>query len=288
MRKLLPFLFKSLVLVALAVPSLVGEAFAQVDPTPAPKPVTNPTNTTAFRIGLRGAIGGNYLTRDAGDVAGDGSGLAGTWGLMVDFNFGTNYAFATGVDVNYFNSNLLVRSQQVDVEPVGGARDGEFTDADTTLSGERALLTNMLYKYRNQYVAIPLTIKFKTNEIGYLTYWGQVGIEPSVLIRTRLQTTGDFNQLGGEYVDKTQPDLLNPNRKGDGDAGDAFAFTDFEDNVTPIRLGLVFGAGTEYSLGGNTSVFLGLRFNNGLTDFSSDKDIKFRNSAYQLTAGLFF
>jgi hypothetical protein len=278
-------LVKSTLLLAIASIGCVllpGDAFGQGEPT-TPK---NPTNSTPIRIGLRGAIGPNYLSRDDGDIIGDAAGLNGMWGLMVDANFGTNYAFATGIDVSYYINNLLVRSQLVDLNPAGEP-DGEFTEADT-FGGQIAKLNGMVYQYRNQYVGIPLTIKFKTNELGYLTYWGQLGIEPSVLIRTLLRTTGDFSQLGGEYVDKTQPDLLNPNRKGDGDDGNAFPRTDFDDNVTPIRLGLVVGAGAEYSLGGNTSVFLGLRYNNGLTDLSRDEDIKYRNSSFQAMVGLFF
>jgi hypothetical protein len=73
-----------------------------------------------------------------------------------------------------------------------------------------------------------------------------------------------------------------------GSKGDALPGARFYDNVTPLRVAMEISAGIEYNLAGKTNLLAGIRFNNGFTDFSKDKNYKFANNAIQLMLGVYF
>src|SRR6185436_15972364 len=99
-----------------------------------------------------------------------------------------------------------------------------------------------------QYVELPLTLKLKTNEIGYMTYFLQVGVAPGVNIRSRADVTTTTQ------IDGKQPTTV----KETG--------IDIKDNINNINLSMVISAGVEYNLSGNTNLLLALTFNNGFLD----------------------
>jgi len=100
--------------------------------------------------------------------------------------------------------------------------------------------------FRLNYVEIPLTIKMKTNEVGYITWFGQAGITLGIprssrydLLVTALDSTGTViapveNLKAGEFVN-------------------------------PLNLGLTFGGGLEYSFTESTSAYAALIFNQGFS-----------------------
>jgi opacity protein-like surface antigen len=109
--------------------------------------------------------------------------------------------------------------------------------------------------YRLQYVEVPLTLKLRTNEIGYITYWGQFGIVPGLNINAKGDDTVDF--------------LYGKSDTGWGET-DRVSFSsedeDIKNDINIFRVGLLIGAGIEYSLSGNTAVLAGITYNNGFTD----------------------
>ena len=104
-----------------------------------------------------------------------------------------------------------------------------------------------------QYVDIPLSLKLRTNEIGYITYLGQIGFD-----------------LGINIGAKTAIEVFDA-------AGNTFFSADDEkisDEINLFRAGLVVGAGAEYNISGNTAIVLGLSYHNGFTniyDFDRSK-----------------
>jgi len=158
----------------------------------------------------------------------DGSKIGFAYGLIADINFTNNYSFETGIDVTY--------------------RGGKLKYLDT-------------YKMKTvlQYIELPLTLKLKTNEIGYMTktneigymtYFGKVGFTTGVNIRT----DGDF-------------------KKSD---------------INPLNLALVAGIGTQYSLGGKTALLLGITFNNGFLDVVKEKHSKATSNFLAVDLGVMF
>lgn len=119
---------------------------------------------------------------------------------------------------------------------------------------------NLKTKIRMGYVNIPLSIKLKTNEFGYFTPFAQLGITPSIAYRSRRTIE--------------ESDIENEKAK---------AFTQ------PFNTFLNFGAGTEYAIGEDTSLFASFHVERGLMNFVTDNDgqaIRMGNIA--LRFGIYF
>ena len=68
--------------------------------------------------------------------------------------------------------------------------DGDYIPEDT--SAYRVQLKSRTYK--NNYVTIPVGIKMKTKEIGYMTYFGEFGL--NLAFRTGTKIADDVDYLG--------------------------------------------------------------------------------------------
>ena len=191
---------------------------------------TNAQDGKSTRFGLLAAPHMAWFKSDTKGLSNDGSVVGFKFGLMGDFMIGANqnYAFSTGL---YYMVTTGVK-----VKPDDGSGKGS--------------------ELKLSYVQLPLTMKLKTNEIGYMTYYGQIGAD-----------------LG-----------LNTSAKVDGE--------DVSDAINTFRAGLVVGAGFEYNFSGNTSLMVGITYNNGLTNLYSNKDAagdaKGKLNYLELTVGVFF
>jgi hypothetical protein len=86
-------------------------------------------------------------------------------------------------------------------------------------------------------LSIPLGLKFKTNEIGYLSFFAQVGV------------SGYIRLKGSAWDDKDDIDKETATQQFN------FAFVSYH-----------IGAGIEYSLGGPSSIQAGITYTNGMTE----------------------
>ena len=98
-------------------------------------------------LGLTAAPGIAWLKPDTEGLEGDGSKVAFSYGIIFDYNFTDNYALASGIEVAYNGGKIINR------------------DTSTSLTGE-------ITTFKLQYIEVPITLKMKTNEIGYITYFG--------------------------------------------------------------------------------------------------------------------
>ncbi|MFT3884130.1 MAG: porin family protein [Flavobacteriales bacterium] len=195
--------------------------------------LTNAQDGKSVRFGLQVAPHMAWLKSDTKNVSNDGSVLGFKFGLMSDFMIGQNqnYAFSTGL---YYMVTTGVKAKTTISVP--GV-------PDVTKSSEMKL----------SYVQLPLTIKLKTNEIGYMTYYGQIGADLG--LRTSAKSEGE----------------------------------DVSDYVNAFRAGLVVGAGLEFNFSGNTSAMAGLTYNNGLTNlYTSKAGGKGKLNYLELNLGVFF
>lgn len=156
------------------------------------------------------------------------------YGIMMDIGLGSNnYALATGLEVVYLGGTIEYPNY-VKVDNIGYIG---VTEA----------------KYNLQYVNIPLHLKLKTNEIGYLTYFAHMGIDAGVKLKASANVN---NLLAGvssqfEYSEKK---------------------IDVSKETKLFRPAMCIGIGTEYNISGNTSVVFGASFHNGFTNvFSKNK-----------------
>lgn len=112
-----------------------------------------------------------------------------------------------------------------------------------TIGGDIKSSGMMERTFKLRYVEIPLSFKMKTRQFGYITYYGQIGFAAGF----NLNADSDDEFTYGNAQIYKQEDKI-------------------KDNVAFMRLSMVLSAGMEYSLGGSTSLFTGLTFNNGFTN----------------------
>jgi opacity protein-like surface antigen len=198
-----------------------------------------------FHFGLKAAPSLAWMKSDTKDLKSDGSRLGFIYGLITEFNFGKNYAFATGIEVAY--------------------RGGNFKQSIET----PGLITNISTEAKLEYIEIPLTLKFKTNEIGSITYYLQAGIQPGFNIRARGDYSIDFQSNGvTKHEDSTDIDIM--------------------DSINAFNLSMIIGGGLEYSLSGNTAFLAGITFSNGLLDVLDNSDAKASSNYLALQVGILF
>ena len=119
--------------------------------------------------------------------ASDGSQLGFSGGLVVDYFFGENYAFSTGLELAGKGGTV----RYTDYLNNGGGNGNAFQTS---------------YKMSTQYLQLPLSVKLFTNEIAPATrLYFQVGGSLNVPIGTRIN--------GGKFY--TDPGTATENKAGD-------------------------------------------------------------------------
>lgn len=215
-----------------------------------------------FRLGLKAAGNVGWITPKSKAIENNGTKVGFAFGLMSDYHFQQNYALNTELLILRLNGSVGFNN-------------------DLTVSGDSNTYSNVNYDYKIQYIEIPISIKFKTREIGNMTYWANFGLAPGFTFGAKADQSGSLPQ---KFLDEDPTNI--PVNKSDGDA---FEFSNFEDDVFIARLPLIVGGGIEYGLAGNTSLYAGVRSNNGFTDiFVKDKNISATNSYFSIDVGLFF
>jgi len=113
----------------------------------------------------------NWFKADSEGISSDGSTIGFSYGLITDFNFGENYALASGIFINSFGGKL----QETHSDTSGVARIDKV-------------------KYHFQSILIPITLRMKTKEIGYFRYYGLFGFNPEFIINA----DKDIDPEGGD------------------------------------------------------------------------------------------
>ena len=165
------------------------------------------------------------------------------YGLQMDRYFEKNYAFILGFGVNNLGGNLF------------------YTDSTSFISKGDTLWfePGQTVKQKLQYLDIPLGLKLKTEELGYVTFFLQLGFNPMINIGA-LATSDD-----GTY-DKEN----------------------IRESVHVFNLGYHAGIGIEYRLGGSTALIGGVRWTSGLTDVTSNDDATITIKAISIHLGVLF
>ncbi|HIA35208.1 MAG TPA: PorT family protein [Flavobacteriales bacterium] len=153
------------------------------------------------------------------------------YGLMFDLRFGENYSLSTGL--NLISSSARLKYLDPDTMGILFTHD----DKTDTLSAFTAT-------YKLNYIEVPIHLLLKTNEIGYMKYFGQFGFLLQGMTKAK--------------ADATVKDISNE---------------DVSKEIKFANVALSIGAGFEYSLGGNTALIVALIYNNGfLNILEKDKD----------------
>lgn len=207
----------------------------------------------AFHFGVKASPSLAWLRSDTKGYASDGSKFGFSYGLITDFNFASKYAFSTGIDITY--------------------RGGKFKtvqELKTKVNEDSVISTSASYVL--QYLEIPITLKLKTNEIGSVTYYVQVGVAPGINIRARKNyaSSTQTTVLGTKYTTTAEENKL-----------------DAQNEINSLNLSMIIGGGVEYTLSGQTVLVGGIQFNNGFLDVFDDTP-KVNSNYLALTLGILF
>jgi hypothetical protein len=213
----------------------------------------NAQNEKFFRFGLLGESGYAWLKPNTKNLETKGGLMGLGYGMLAEFTLADNYSFASGIRVAYSGGKLQYTDQYYVRYPVN--------ETPTDTNDYRVTRT-----YNLQYFEIPLCLKMKTNEIGYITYWATIG-------------TGIGFKLKASADDEVK------DMEGNGQPSNTDI--DIKSEINFFRVPFNIGAGIEYSLGGTTSILAGLQFNNGLLDVL-DGDDQAINNYLTLQLGILF
>lgn len=188
-------------------------------------------NEKFFRFGLHGNTGMVWMKPDQDSLEFQGTRMGLGYGFIGEMTIANNFSFATGFDVSYVGGKLQKAGVYYAYPP-----------NDTLSSNENST-------YKLQYLDIPLTLKMKTNEINYITYFARIG--GSIGIALKAKADREYNVIGSSNS-LTIQDI------------------DLVDEKKFMRTNFLIGAGLEYSLGGTTSALAEISFVNGLTYLIDD------------------
>jgi len=181
------------------------------------------------RFGIVASPEINWMKPDTKDVTSDGIRFGINYGINFDIPMGNNAAFSSGLLIDNCGGKLVYND----------------TIPFQTLDKTDTINKTYVIDYKLQYISIPIGLKLKTNEIGYITYFANVGITPQLNIGAKA-TVGKI--IENEKINK---------------------------EVTVINMNYFIGAGIEYSLSGTTALLIGIYYHNGFVDVTSiPKDLK--------------
>jgi hypothetical protein len=177
--------------------------------------------TPRVQFGIKAGPNIGWIKPDAINYSSEGSVVGFNWGFISELNIATNYAINSGFNVA-FNNGIL--------------KYPHIQESDTGI---------LQRKYNLQYLEVPVCLKMRTKQIGYITYYGKIGIGVSFNLRAKSKDI--FN---------VEPEVK----------------TEIQDEIIFMRESLIVGAGLQYSLGGSTSMMFEIVFNNGFSDFLKGKN----------------
>ncbi len=184
-----------------------------------------------------------WMTSDSKKVEKNGNNFGLGGGLMMDHYFKENYAFSTGIFIQGTGGNLMYLDS-VDFV-FGGVRD--------------TLPAGSTVNYKMQYLTIPLSLKLKSNEIGYSRFFAHLGINTHI----NLKANGTV-----ESMDISKEDI--------------------SDEINWFMVSYFIGGGIEYSLGGNTALIAGVYWTSGIWDVTKNTAHSANISSLGLRLGIKF
>lgn len=219
-------------------------------------------DTEGVRFGIKLAPNMGFVQAETKGIDGNGAGFGYTFGLLAEFPIGSsgNYRFATGLFLNN----------------VTGKWKSDFNYVASATASDPILTKELETDVKMQYVELPLTVKLMTNEIGYMRYYGQIGFGSAFNIRAKSDqvvpkvdgTRADGQPIVSEFTELSDEDL--------------------QDDIMLFKASLIVGAGMEYNFSGNTSLLVGVTYNNGFTNILDIEGAKAKAHYIELTTGVFF
>lgn len=194
-----------------------------------------PAEQPKVRLGLRVTPTINWMGFDTQHFKNDGVRMGAKFGLLMDARLGKNYAIGTGIDFVMAGGIGAISDSVIKVNVIDGL-------SDTILMSRRT--------YKLQYVEIPLTLKLKTNQIGYFTYFVQLGGSVGFNVSAKSEEEGKSLSSGKEY----------------GETVKLKAGLASGSEVKLVRAEVNIGLGAEWAIQGNLGLMFGVSYHKGVTN----------------------
>lgn len=216
-------------------------------------------NDKKFRFGLKMTPSFNWLkVDDTKTFDPNGVAMKFGYGLMTEFHLAGAAWFSTGFQVDYDGGKIATTATDPFIDNSSGkmfysydANKGLAPFDDTALNGYKTYWLRER-KYRSTYLTLPIQLRLKTKEIGFMTYFGNIGVNASFHMKTLVNDqVNQMNSGSGVGYNTSQEEI---------------ADLKINDDMNIIRLGLVIGGGAEWNLSGSTSMLFGLHFFQGFTN----------------------
>ena len=186
--------------------------------------------------GLQAGFNYSWLNIDSKQAKEIGGRTAFSAGAFFDNNFSDNFSFTTGLNINSTGGTIRY------LNPVVLNWDGMDYNVEKD--------SEVFFKVKQ--LEIPFSIKGRTQEIGYITYFAKLGMSTSFVIDSKADIiTGIATDSKGDPVSDTK-DL------------------NIKENINTFNVGWHIGAGFEYSLGGTTAIITEIFFANNFMDLTKD------------------
>jgi hypothetical protein len=167
----------------------------------------------------------SWFSSDNKLIKNDGARPGFNFGLTFNKYFTSNYSFSTGISILSAGGRLVSTDTTV----------LRFTNFNATVLPLKPVI------YKIQYLAFPLGLKLQTNQIGYLTFFSDLGIDPKIVV--------------GGKADVQSLNISNEKALSE---------------LRMFNLSYHVTAGIEYSMGGTTAMVLGLNYDNNFLDITKD------------------
>ena len=189
------------------------------------------------RFGFQMSPAFSWMATSTNKINTSGTNLGLKLGMIGEYYFQENYAISSGIGFFFNTGGTLLHE-----------RAGNFWVNSDLPEACRNLSRDAKLKYSLQYVEIPIGLKMRTREFGYIRYY----IEPNLGLGFRTQAKGDITNRGGEECQ----DLS------------------IRSDVTLFNLFWGLGGGMEYSVSENTSLLAGLGMQFGFADVTRNNNDK--------------
>jgi hypothetical protein len=182
-------------------------------------------NAQKLRFGVFANPVISWFSSDTHETESKGARTGFNFGLTFNKYFTDNYAFSTGVNI------LNAGGQIVNSVPI----EMEFKNMQASVLAGEAVI------YKVQYLSVPFGLKFNTNQIGYVSFFTDLGLDPKVVIGGKAEIPS--LEITGENA---------------------------MEELGLFNLSYHITGGIEYSIGGTTALVFGLGFDNNFLDITKD------------------
>jgi hypothetical protein len=206
----------------------------------------------SLRFGFQLSPTFSWMNTNTNKINSSGTNLGLKMAMIGEYYFAENYALTSGIGFAFNQGGTLQyelpgcywRNSNLDLP---ASFRSETFNCDSLPAGVKL-------KYQLQYLEIPIGLKMRTREFGYVRYY----LEPALTLGINTQATGDVKGRGiGNDVEKV----------------------DISGDANALNLAWGVGGGVEYSISENTSFVGGLAFQIGFADVSDDGAVVFDERA---------